>query len=114
MSELSKVLGDLYGDSDPDAAPVRREPSAQERIQTPENVKGLLPEGVDDDLADALSDALQSVPESPSDAAEQADEWAEHLEERKRPVGHPDRIWQRSDDDIIPNWDRKRRKRRRG
>jgi hypothetical protein len=34
MSDLSNLLGDVYGDSSPDGPPVRREPAASER--TPE------------------------------------------------------------------------------
>jgi anti-sigma factor RsiW len=31
MSDLSNLLGDVYGDHSPDAAPVRREPAAADR-----------------------------------------------------------------------------------
>jgi hypothetical protein len=50
MSDLSNLLGDVYGDHSPDAAPVRHEPAASER--TP----------ADFDLTSALTAALNSEP----------------------------------------------------
>jgi hypothetical protein len=47
MSDLSNILGNVYTSPDPDAAPVRYEPSAAERAPR-----------VDDDPAAALSQAL--------------------------------------------------------
>lgn len=35
MSDLSNLLGDVYGGHDPDAPPVRREPSAAQRAEVP-------------------------------------------------------------------------------
>jgi hypothetical protein len=74
MSDLSNLLGDVYGDhSDPDAAPVRREPAAGERA--PEWaadaqldrafdgwVPGEPPTGRSDDLTSALAAALTPAP----------------------------------------------------
>jgi hypothetical protein len=83
MSDLSNLLGDVYGDSTPDSAPIRREPAASER--TPEwasdsrldrAFSGWEPEShfpfdqdvatpkapaVDDDLAAALTAALSEA-----------------------------------------------------
>jgi hypothetical protein len=50
MSDLSNLLGDVYGDHSPDAAPVRREPAATERS------------AADFDLTAALSAALNTEP----------------------------------------------------
>lgn len=74
MSDLSNLLGDVYGDhSDPDAAPVRREPAAGERAPewAAESqldrafdgwVPGEPPTGRSDDLTSALSAALAPAP----------------------------------------------------
>ncbi|HEX4978857.1 MAG TPA: hypothetical protein VFV35_02215 [Acidimicrobiales bacterium] len=52
MSDLSNLLGDLYGDSqDPDGPSVRHEPAARDREEWATG-------GADDDLAEALSAAL--------------------------------------------------------
>ena len=56
MSDLSNLLGDVYGDHSDDAAPVRREPAAFERATT------------DYDLTAALSAALNAEP-APAPAA---------------------------------------------
>lgn len=56
MSDLSNLLGDLYGDADPDGAPVRHEAPASEREEWVGHV--------DQDLAAALSAALADVPPS--------------------------------------------------
>jgi hypothetical protein len=50
MSDLSNLLGDVYGDHSPDAAPVRREPAADQRS------------AADFDLTSALTAALNSEP----------------------------------------------------
>ena len=61
MPDLWKALGDVYGDSDPDAAPVLREAPASERYGDPLPRYGTqLP--LDDDLAAALSAALVNAP----------------------------------------------------
>lgn len=53
MSDLSNLLGAVYGSSDPDGPSTRHEPSAAERVQvTPAPLR------IDDDLAAALSQAL--------------------------------------------------------
>lgn len=53
MSDLSNLLGAVYGSSDPDGPSTRHEPSAAERVQVPP-----APLRIDDDLAAALSQAL--------------------------------------------------------
>ena len=53
MSDLSNLLGDVYGDHSPDAAPVRREPAATERSAS------------DFDLTAALSAALTEPASAP-------------------------------------------------
>lgn len=59
MSDLSNLLGAVYGSSDPDGPSTRHEPSAAERVQVPP-----APLRIDDDLAAALSQALvTSAPE---------------------------------------------------
>lgn len=59
MSDLSNLLGDLYGDSrNPDGPPVRHEPAATERDEW-------TPVRSDDDLAAALSAALADAPAAP-------------------------------------------------
>lgn len=56
MSDLSNLLGELYGDSsDPDGRPVRHEPPAAERSDWQVS-------RTDDDLAAALSAALADAP----------------------------------------------------
>lgn len=52
MSDLSNLLGAVYGSSDPDGPATYHEPSAAERVQAP------APARIDDDLAAALSAAL--------------------------------------------------------
>ena len=89
MSDLSNLLGDVYGDHSPDGPPVRREPAASERspgwnaqaqqeqarpaeprFTVAEPVKPLPP--IDDDLAAALSAALNEAaapaPAAPAEA----------------------------------------------
>lgn len=82
MSDLSNLLGDLYRDSDQDAAPVRHEPPASERA--PERASasrleqafdGWAPEAqnhagtsADADLTAALTAALGSTPAAPAQA----------------------------------------------
>ena len=56
MSDLSNLLGDVYGDHSDDAAPVRREPAASERSAS------------DFDLTAALSAALNAEPARPAPA----------------------------------------------
>lgn len=53
MSDLSNLLGAVYGSNDPDGPSTPHEPSAAERAQTPSP-----PPRIDDDLAAALSAAL--------------------------------------------------------
>ena len=53
MSDLSNLLGAVYGSNDPDGPSTRHEPSAAERAQVP-----AAPPRIDDDLAAALSAAL--------------------------------------------------------
>ncbi|HVM08210.1 MAG TPA: hypothetical protein VM345_07110 [Acidimicrobiales bacterium] len=60
MSDLSNLLGDLYGDSsNPDGPPVRHEPAAAERSEWSAR-------RTDDDLAAALSAALAEPPVAPA------------------------------------------------
>lgn len=105
MSDLSKVLGDLYGTADPDGPPVRTELSGDDRaVARP-----------DADLQDALSAALKSTPlvDDTADppAVDAANQWAEKLE--RHDLDHKvDLRWSRSDDDILPA--RSKGKRRRG
>ena len=62
MSDLSNLLGDLYGDSrNPDGPPVRHEPAAAERSEWS-------PSRDNDDLAAALSAALAEPPAAPAPA----------------------------------------------
>ena len=60
MSDLSNLLGAVYGSNDPDGPSTRHEPSAADRAaQAP------APPRIDDDLAAALSAALvSSTPEA--------------------------------------------------
>ena len=105
MSDLSKVLGDLYATPDPDGPPVREELAADKRVGT----------RADADLQDALSAALRSAPpgdsgEPPAVAA--ADQWAEKLE--RHDLEHRvDLRWTRSDDDILPDRSKAKRRRKR-
>lgn len=107
MSDLSRVLGDLYGEGSPDAAPVRKERSAKERMAANENT----PEaetpaaGVDEDLAAVLSEALATAPAVASSAAvsasvKAAEEWADTLDQGD--VDNSRQRWTRGDDDILP------------
>src|SRR4051794_24252578 len=57
MPDLWKALGDVYGDTSPDAPPVKVEPAAEQRAVA-------LP--LDDDLAAALSAALVNAPAAPA------------------------------------------------
>lgn len=60
MSDLSNLLGDLYGDSqNPDGPSVRHEPAATDRTEWSAGRS-------DDDLAAALSAALAEPPAAPS------------------------------------------------
>lgn len=85
MSDLSNLLGDLYGEhGNPDGPPVRHEPPAGERAPewasdsrldqafedwTPEaHGPGSTPITTDDDLTAALSAALGSAPTAPAPA----------------------------------------------
>lgn len=82
MSDLSNLLGDLYRDSDQDAAPVRHEPPASERApewasasRLEQAFDGWAPEAQgaavgtpDADLTAALSAALGSTPTMPAPA----------------------------------------------
>lgn len=63
MSDLSNLLGAVYGSNDPDGPTTRHEPSAAERVQMP------APPRIDDDLAAALSAALVSSTPEPTLAA---------------------------------------------
>jgi hypothetical protein len=75
MSDLSNLLGDVYGDHPPDAAPVRREPAAHERAPEWSSesqldrafdgwVPGEPPTSAGSDLTDALAAAL--APSAPA------------------------------------------------
>ena len=61
MSDLSNLLGAVYGSSDPDGPSTRHEPSAAERAQMP-----AAPPRIDDDLAAALSAALVTTTPDPN------------------------------------------------
>jgi hypothetical protein len=72
MSDLSNLLGDVYGDANPDAAPVRHEPAAGSRAPEWSSdsqldkafsdwVPGQPPSG-GDDLTAALTAALSETP----------------------------------------------------
>ena len=106
MSDLSKVLGDLYGATDPDGPPVKQEAPAAERAaaeQEPasETVTG----GTDEDLQTVLNEALAKAPKTaPATAIEEADEWADSLEEKETHSHQKGELkaWTRSDDDYLP------------
>jgi hypothetical protein len=103
MSDLSNLLGDVYGDHSDDA-PVRREPSAAERS------------AADFDLTSALSQALNtepvamptvdlSVAEAPASSG-----WASSPAPMPSvsvtapvPAMAGARLWLAGDDDIFPN-----------
>lgn len=87
MSDLSNLLGDVYGSTNPDGPPVRREGTAAERtgeagyadrsrIESVFNSWEPAPQGNDDDLSAALSAALvepqpvmtQAAPVAPAPA----------------------------------------------
>ena len=60
MSDLSNLLGAVYGSSDPDGPSTPHEPSAADRA-----AQAVAPPRIDDDLAAALSAALvSSTPEN--------------------------------------------------
>ena len=127
MSDLSNLLGDLYGDSsNPDGPPVRREPAAAERAEW-------APARSDDDLAAALSAALAEpaptpapapappvMPQIPAPAAPAA--WTAAPEPMPAPEAHVPsvsvsmpmatgpRMWAVGDDDILPMGGGKRKR----
>lgn len=105
MSDLSKVLGDLYGATDPDSPPVRREPSAEQRqVKEPDAVIS-----GDGDLQSVLDEALATAPATWSPAAEEAEEWADTLTEDDDHLHSKGalRAWTRTDDDFLPQRGRK-------
>jgi hypothetical protein len=111
MSDLSKVLGDLYGGTDPDGPPTKKEASAQERIQKAQ--AAVQPEPVkaepEEDLQTVLNEALATAPKGWSEAAEEAEDWADSLapvEEHLHQKGAL-RAWVRTDDDFLPQRGRK-------
>lgn len=128
MSDLSNLLGDLYGDSrDPDGPSVRHEPAAADRTEWSAA-------RTDDDLAAALSAALAEPPAAPAPApapapampevttiadyvapapastpAPVAQQWTSAPESVEMPAPAPvatmpagPRLWLRGDDDITP------------
>lgn len=103
MSDLSNLLGAVYGSNDPDGPSTPHEPSAAERAQVPS-----APPRIDDDLAAALSAALvtstpaQSVgapaPVNPAPAPVATIEYAQPA-----PVYNAVPLsWAKGDDDIFP------------
>jgi hypothetical protein len=117
MSDLSNLLGDVYGDHSPDDAPVRREPSAVDRAY-----------GGGEDLTAALSAALNAeVPNVPAplpvapapavnltDAATNAG-WAASPAAPSMSVSAPvpamagGGLWAPGDDDIFPRASKKKK-----
>jgi uncharacterized protein YbjT (DUF2867 family) len=100
MADLSELLGDLYGET-PSPVP----PSRPDGASRPSPV-------LDDDLASALSAALSEAPRlkptagppgdaTPSPTPPDADGDA------LAPPPAPPRMWQRSDDDILPGRSRR-------
>ena len=61
MSDLSNLLGAVYGSNDPDGPSTRHEPSAADRA-----AQASAPPRIDDDLAAALSAALVSSTPEPN------------------------------------------------
>ena len=115
MSDLSNLLGAVYGSSDPDGPSTPHEPSAAERAQAPEAAPQ-----IDDDLAAALSAALVTstptpnvgtpapmpaapqaaapMPAAPEPVAVHAPEPAYTPTYSAAPVS-----WSKGDDDIFPS-----------
>lgn len=118
MSDLSKVLGDLYGSTDPDAAPVSQEPAADERrapvvpIEAQSQQEQFTAPG--EDLQSVLDDALAKLPGQEMTAVETADDWAEHLDEDDHHLHTKGalRAWVRTDDDYLPTQGKKFKKRK--
>ena len=105
MSDLSNLLGAVYGSNDPDGPSTRHEPSAAERAQ----MAAPAPR-IDDDLAAALSAALVTptpdanvgapapVPTAPV-AAAPAPQQAAYVQ----PTYNTGSVaWAKGDDDIYP------------
>lgn len=90
MADLSELLGDLYGESPPPPGPGRPE------------VAGRPSPVLDDDLASALSAALSEAPRlaPPAPVTGPSEPGAEGA--RQPSPTAPARVWQRSDDDILP------------
>lgn len=123
MSDLSNLLGDLYGDSqNPDGPPVRHEPAAADRTEWSAGHS-------DDDLAAALSAALAEPLAAPSPApvaaapvmpevpvapvaeapASALPNWTSAPASVEMPAPAPiaampaaPRLWLRGDDDLLP------------
>ena len=129
MPDLWKALGDVYGDTNADAPPVKVEAPAEQRAST-------LP--LDDDLAAALSAALVNAPAAPANAPataaapapvpvavpepgaqDKVASWLVEIETRQElrekgpdlEAALPDGpTWARADDDIVPKGKAKNRR----
>ena len=109
MSDLSNLLGAVYGSNDPDGPSTRHEPSAAERTAQPAAPR------IDDDLAAALSAALVSpTPEAnmATPAYAPAPAPAPAMPAAAAPVAQPAYAptyntgtvsWSAGDDDIFPS-----------
>ena len=112
-SDLSNLLGDVYGSVTPDQAPVRREPAAAERsrIESVFNAWEPAPEtpAKDDGLTAALSAALSPPAQQPAQqpvapvAPVAAPKPAFAAPQQMHaPVAAAPTTWSIGDDDILP------------
>lgn len=114
MSDLSNLLGNVYETSSPDGPPVRREPSADERLERPEiRFDPPASERLESEITSAISDVVESAPapapqpvqpapqpvayEAPAPAPQQS--WNAPAAVTA-PVAAP--MWRPGDDDIFP------------
>lgn len=121
MSDLSNLLGDVYGDHSPDAAPVRREPSASERLDGSEDLTAALaaalatpapapvavapaPAPVEDVPLPTLAQALAEIPAAAAPKAGWASSAPAPAPAAPTMVSAPAAggFWTPGDDDIFP------------
>ena len=108
MSDLSNLLGDVYGDHSPDAAPVRREPAAAERSSGDFDLTAALSAALNTDTAVAPAPVVPAV--DLSEAPKASSGWASEAIPAMPsmsvtapvPAMAGARAWAPGDDDIFP------------
>src|SRR5207302_165744 len=106
MSDLSDLLGELYG-RDPDGPPVRHEPAAEQRMVPEWRAQRAVPDWADEDELDRAFASWRPGPPADAPAAERADAAAHETTPTTTAVGllEPPAdtpFWAPEHDDILP------------